>query len=222
MAEDTLFDFDRALRIGLDEAVFCAGKSVTQIAEILDDATEKNTGLLLTRLDVETHALLSSDHEIDYCDLSHTGFFGPLQPVKSRETVAIVSAGTSDAPVAREAARTLRHSGVDATMFSDVGVAGLWRLTDRIDEIRRFPVVIAVAGMDAALASVLGGLVSGVVICVPTSVGYGVADGGRTALNAMLVSCAPGLTVCNIDSGYGGACAALRTLASAAKLSLSS
>ena len=91
-----------------------------------------------------------------------------------------------------------------------IGVAGLWRLMDKIEEIRRRMIVIAVAGMDAALASVVGGLTSGVVIAVPTSVGYGAAEGGRTALNAMLASCAPGIVVCNVDNGYGAACSALR------------
>ncbi len=133
-------------------------------------------------------------------------------PSKVVGKVAIVAAGTSDARVAREAQRTLRHAGVDAEAIADVGVAGLWRLMARIEEIRRFPIVIAVAGMDAALASVLGGLAPGALIAVPTSVGYGAAEGGRTALNAMLASCAPGVVVCNIDNGYGAACAALRIL----------
>jgi NCAIR mutase (PurE)-related protein len=100
----------------------------------------------------------------------------------------------------------------------DIGVAGLWRLTQRLDEIKRHPIVIVVAGMDAAIASVLGGLVGGTVICVPTSVGYGAAEDGRTALNAMLASCAPGLLVCNIDNGYGAAAAALRVLAASDRL----
>jgi NCAIR mutase (PurE)-related protein len=126
--------------------------------------------------------------------------------------VAIVAAGTSDSGVAREAARTLRHAGVEATLITDVGVAGLWRLMERIEEICRHPVVIAVAGMDAALASVLGGLVPGVLVAVPTSVGYGASEAGRTALNAMLASCASGIVVCNIDNGYGAAAAALRVM----------
>ena len=103
-------------------------------------------------------------------------------------------------------------------MILDVGVAGLHRLTRRLEEIRAHPVVIVVAGMDAALASVLGGLVSGAVIAVPTSVGYGAAERGRTALNAMLVSCAPGVVVVNIDNGYGAACAALRLLHTAERM----
>jgi NCAIR mutase (PurE)-related protein len=195
-------------------------KSAAQIGVILEGAAQRNAGLLLTRLDPDKLEALPASlrASIDYCEISRTGFFGPLRPVTSQGAIAIVAAGTSDATVAREAARTLRHSGIEASLIVDVGVAGLWRLTERLEDIRRHPVVIAVAGMDAALASVLGGLVSSAMICVPTSVGYGAAEGGRTALNAMLASCAPGLTVCNIDNGYGAACAAMRILATAAML----
>jgi NCAIR mutase (PurE)-related protein len=211
---DVVFDFGRSARIGLDEAVFSEGKSVGQIASILADARERKVGLLLTRLDAGKFSSLPAElaADIDYCPISRTAFFGPMCPVVVTGKVAIVAAGTSDAGVAREAARTLRHAGVEASLITDVGVAGLWRLMDRIEEIRRHPIVIAVAGMDAALASVLGGLVPGVLIAVPTSVGYGASESGRTALNAMLASCAPGVTVCNIDNGYGAASAALRTL----------
>ncbi|OCJ10340.1 circadian phase modifier CpmA [Rhizobium sp. AC27/96] len=211
---DVVFDFGRSARIGLDEAVFSEGKSVGQIVSILADARERKVGLLLTRLDAGKFSSLPAElaADIDYCPLSRIAFFGPLRPVVVTGKVAIVAAGTSDAGVAREAARTLRHAGVEASLITDVGVAGLWRLMDRIEEIRCHPIVIAVAGMDAALASVLGGLVPGVLIAVPTSVGYGASESGRTALNAMLASCAPGVTVCNIDNGYGAASAALRTL----------
>jgi NCAIR mutase (PurE)-related protein len=214
MSGDAVFDFARAERIGLSEAVFCAGKTPQQIAAILRSASERDAGLLLTRLGDQKFAALPDELKdaTDWCPLSQTAFFGPVPPVSSTGTVAIVAAGTSDAPAAREAERTLRHAGVEASVIIDVGVAGLWRLMDRIEEIRRFPVVIAVAGMDAALASVLGGLYGGSLICVPTSVGYGAAEEGRTALNAMLASCAPGLLVTNIDNGYGAACAALRML----------
>ncbi|BCP55235.1 1-(5-phosphoribosyl)-5-amino-4-imidazole-carboxyl ate carboxylase [Kaistia sp. 32K] len=213
-ASEVIFDHGRAERIGLDEAVFCEGKSAAQIATILDEVSARGTSLLLTRLDADKFHQLPPEHgaALDFCALSRTAYFGPLRPVRVEGRIVIVAAGTSDAAVAREAARTLRHAGIDASMVVDVGVAGIWRLMARIDEIRRFPIVIAVAGMDAAIASVLGGLVQGTVICVPTSVGYGAAESGRTALNAMLSSCAPGLLTCNIDSGYGAACAAIRIL----------
>ena len=116
--------------------------------------------------------------------------------------------------LAREAARTLAYYGETATEFADIGVAGLWRLEDRLTEIRAYPIAIVVAGMDGAIASVLGGLYGGAMIVVPTSTGYGAARGGETALAAALASCAPGLTVVNIDNGYGAACAALRMLRS--------
>jgi NCAIR mutase (PurE)-related protein len=123
-----------------------------------------------------------------------------------------VAAGTSDQQVATEAARTLEFSGVETNTIVDVGVAGIWRLEARLDEIRAADIVIAVAGMDAAIVSVLGGLVGAPIIAVPTSVGYGVAAGGTTALNSALASCAQGVAVMNIDNGFGAACAAIRML----------
>lgn len=217
---EAVLDFAREDRIGLAEAVFCAGKSVAQIDDILDIAGAAGRPMLLTRLDSCAFERLADRHRgaIDHCAVSRTGFFGLQGPVRSRGEVAIVAAGTSDVAVAREAQRTLRFSGVEACFIADVGVAGLWRLTARLEAIRSHPIVIAVAGMDAAIASVLGGLVPGALICVPTSVGYGATEAGRTALNAMLVSCAPGISVCNIDNGYGAACAALRVLSAARRL----
>ena len=131
--------------------------------------------------------------------------------------VAVVAAGTSDAGVAREALRTLEFNGFGAKAIFDVGVAGIWRLMERVEEIRKHPVVIAVAGMDAALPTVLGGLVPGAIIALPTSTGYGASRNGETALSACLSSCAPGVVVCNIDNGYGAACAAIRILLSSRK-----
>lgn len=211
---DFIFDYTRRERMGLDESVFCDGKSVGQIAAICTDAKKVDAGLLLTRLEASVFDRLPEELRafIDYHELSRTAFFGPVRAVTVIGKVIVVAAGTSDTPVAYEALRTLRHAGVEAALIADVGVAGLWRLTKRLEDIRQFPIVIAIAGMDAALASVLGGLVSSAIICVPTSVGYGAADHGRTALNAMLASCASGLTVCNIDNGYGAACATLRIL----------
>ena len=211
-APEVIFDVDRGLRIGLDEAVFAAGKTSAQIAGIIQAAQADRRPLLLTRLAPPQHADLPEAQRaaLDYCPLSLTATLGPARPVAADALIAVVCAGTSDLPVAREAMVTLRHHGEDATLYADVGVAGLWRLTSRIDAIRRFPVVIAVAGMDAALPTVLGGLVGSMIVAVPTSVGYGVAAGGHSALHSMLSSCAPGIAVVNIDNGYGAACAALR------------
>ena len=209
-------DVNRGERVGLDEAIFCAGKSVSQIEAILAEARTRGARLLLTRLAAEQLQDFSADARaaLAYDPLSRTAFFGAAHASAGEPVtrVAVLSAGTSDLPAAREAQRTLAWYGEPAAEFHDVGVAGLWRLTDRLEEIRRHPVLIVAAGMDAALLSVVGGLVRGCVIGLPTSVGYGVASGGRAALDAMLASCAPGLAVVNIDNGYGAACIALRML----------
>jgi pyridinium-3,5-biscarboxylic acid mononucleotide synthase len=207
-------DFARPERIGLEEAIYCAGKSARQIEAILDQAKARSARLLLTRLDADKLAALPEVHrsQIDYCSTSRTAVFGTPRELADPARVAVVCAGTSDVPVAREAERVLRYQGRASSLFLDVGVAGLYRLTRRLDEILRHPVVIVCAGMDAALPSVVGGLVSSALIAVPTSVGYGVAEGGHTALNSILASCAPGIATVNIDNGYGAACAALRIL----------
>lgn len=214
-ASDINLDFERASRIGFDEAILCEGKSVEQLTCILDQAGNQGFPLLLTRLAPAVFEQLENTHKvaIDYDPVSRTGFFGTRRPQRTCEArIAVVTAGTSDVPVGREAARTLRYLGEDVLEVCDVGVAGLWRLLDRIEEIRQKPVVIVAAGMDGALPSVVCGLVPGLVIAVPTSVGYGVSDGGRTALHAALASCASGLLTVNIDNGYGAACAAWRVL----------
>lgn len=207
-------DFDRAARLGLDETMLCADKSGAQIAAILDRIAARDATMLLTRLTQEAFDALPTGHRarLDYDPVSATAVFGTVAPPTRAGRVAIVGAGTSDMRVCREAARTLVYHGEGPTEICDVGVAGIWRLLDRVPEINRHPVVIAVAGMDAAIVSVLGGLVPGVVIAVPTSTGYGAARRGETALHAALASCAPGVCVVNIDNGYGAACAALRAL----------
>ena len=209
---DFELDAERVNRIGFGEAVYCAGKSAGQISDILRSVPGKP--LLLTRLDATRFAALPEDVAalLDYDPMSQTAWQGAPAPLRSGAQVAVVTAGTSDLPVAREVVRTLRFSGRQATEIADVGVAGLWRLLRRVEELRAHPVVVVVAGMDAALPSVVAGLLPGVIIGVPTSVGYGVAAGGRAGLDAMLASCAPGLSVVNIDNGYGAACAALRVL----------
>ena len=212
---DINLDFERAHRIGFDEAILCEGKRTDQIIRILDEAQVKGAPFLLTRLSAAAYEELEPGHRlaIDYDEVSRTGYFGTRDVTPSRPIrVAVVTAGTSDTSVSRETVRTLHYFGEEVIEVCDVGIAGLWRLLDRIEEIREKPVIIVAAGMDGALPSIICGLVTGVVIAVPTSVGYGVCDGGRTALNAALASCAPGLLSVNIDNGYGAACAALRTL----------
>ncbi len=205
-------DLRRVETIGFDEAILCAGKTDEHLQIILDRAEDAGVRLLLTRMSSAQVGALQRRHlpRIDYEPVSRTAYFGPVREPKHAARVCVVAAGTSDAFVTREVERTLRYYGESVASFVDVGLAGAWRLLERIDEIRRFPVVIVVAGMDAALPTVVGGLVGSVVIAVPTSNGYGVAAGGSTALHAILASCAPGLTVLNIDNGYGAACAALR------------
>ena len=214
MTQEFKVDFERGARIGLDEALFCESKTVDQISAIVDAVRAKTGRMLLTRLDRSKYEALLARHgaELEYDSLSRTAILGDPHPTLPMAPVAIVMAGTSDLPVGREAARTLAFAGQPYREYTDIGVAGLWRLLERIEDIRSSPVVIVAAGMDAALVSVVGGLVSAPVIALPTSVGYGVALGGTTALHAALASCAPGISVVNIDNGYGAACAALRIM----------
>ena len=215
LAPDVELDFDRRRRTGLDETIFAQGKSLAQLETILALAANRSASMLITRLSAEKFAALGSRWaaSLDYCAVSNTAFFGAPPPLaETAAEVAIVAGGSSDAPVAREAERTLTHNGVPSQVLIDVGVAGLWRLTRHLEVLRECAVVIAVAGMDAALPTVLGGLIPGLIIAVPTSVGYGVAAGGQAALNALLASCASGIAVVNIDNGYGAACAAVRAL----------
>ena len=212
---DVTFDFQRRERIGLGEAVLCTGKTAQQIGEVLALTRARGTSLLLTRLAPETLALLTPEEQasLEYDPHSRTAVLGgALRQARAELEVAVVTAGTSDLPVAREAIRTLAFYGVAAREIADVGVAGLWRILRHEEELRRYPVVIVVAGMEGALFSVVAGLVGGVVIAVPTSTGYGAARQGETALHAALASCAPGLLTVNIDNGYGAASAALRVL----------
>lgn len=207
-------DDARQARIGFDETIYCAGKSPRQLDAILARSIEASRPLLLTRLDAGMFDALVPAHRtaLDYDPVSRTATLGGPAAGSGTPRVAVVTAGTSDVPVAKEAVRTLAYYGEAALEVYDVGVAGLWRLLDRIEDVRALPVVIAVAGMEASLPSVVGGQVPGLVVAVPTSNGYGVSAGGRVALDASLASCAPGLAVVNIDNGYGAACVALRAL----------
>jgi len=212
--DDVILDFGRAERIGFDEAIYCSKKSAAQLTDILQRASARRASLLLTRLGKEQLAELPQElqRELDYEPVSRTAYFGAIKAEAGQSRIAVVAAGSSDAFVTLEVLRTLRYLGVASTALQDVGVAGLWRLLDKLELIKRHPIAVVVAGMDAALPTVLGGLFGGVIIAVPTSTGYGVAEGGHAALNAILASCAPGVVTVNIDNGYGAACAAVRAL----------
>ncbi len=212
MKQDILFDEARAARIGLPESIFCQGKSPRAVEDLLR-RFGRGCGqpVLFTRLESSVFEALPEDVRagVDYDPLSRTAF-GDVLPPSGKASVAVVSAGTADGFVAWEAARTLQYLGIRHTVYEDAGVAGLWRLMERLGAINGHDIVIVVAGLDAALVSVLGGLTPKPLFAVPTSVGYGVAEGGRAALASVLASCAPGVAVLNIDNGYGAACAAAR------------
>jgi pyridinium-3,5-biscarboxylic acid mononucleotide synthase len=216
MPEDAEFeiDWDRETRTGVSEAVLCGHKSPAQIDAMVATAQAAGRCLLLTRLTTQGFAALGAATRalIDYDAGSGTAILGERLAASPIPGVGIVAAGTSDMPVALEAARSLAFHGYAAPIIADVGVAGLWRLMRRLEEIRRYDVVIAVAGMEGALFSVLAGLLDAPVVAVPTSVGYGVSFGGSAALHAALASCAPGLVVVNIDNGFGAASAAIKML----------
>jgi hypothetical protein len=211
---EVTLDFLRAQRIGFDEAILCQGKTVEHLTTIIAAARAKKARFLFTRLaQSQLEGLSAEDRDaLEYEPLSRTAYFGTPRPEAGPPRIAVIAAGTSDAHVTREIQRTLSWNGIPSSLIVDVGVAGLWRLIDKLEAIAAHRIAIVVAGMDAALPTVLGGLFGGVVIGVPTSTGYGVAAGGTTALNSMLASCAPGVVALNIDNGYGAACAAMRVL----------
>jgi NCAIR mutase (PurE)-related protein len=214
LTDDFMEDRDRRDRTGLDECILCAPKSVDQISRIVGQIFEEGRRVLLTRLSPEQHAKLPKETRavITYDPISSTAVVGEPIELNRSLLVAIVSGGTSDSPVVAEAAKTLEYYGYVASLFQDIGVAGLWRVVDAAPALQNFPIIIAVAGMDAALPTVLAGLVPSAIIAVPTSVGYGVTAGGHAALNSLLSSCVPGVTVVNIDNGFGAASAAVRIL----------
>ena len=211
--KDVLLDFERESRTGLAEAVFCEGKSDQQLKTICELVVNEARSMLFTRLSTEQFETVNEMQPgvLDYDAVSGTAFHLSRES-KYKVPIAIVTGGSSDLPVALESSRTLAFYGYDVLEVHDVGVAGLWRITERLDELKVCKIIICVAGMDAALPTVLGGLIPGVLIAVPTSVGYGMVKGGETALRSLLVSCVPGITVTNIDNGYGAACAAIRIL----------
>ena len=205
-------DHHRALRHGFPEVVLAEGKTTEHVVAIAERIAGHRGGVLVTRADEAARlALAERIPGIELNDLGRTAYLPPDEPVAAGEgTVLVVTAGTSDLPVAEEAAVTLRAFGSDVARLTDVGVAGIHRLLHQTELLHAARVVIVVAGMDGALPSVVGGLVRTPVIAVPTSVGYGASFGGVAALLAMLNSCASGVLVVNIDNGFGAAVAASR------------
>jgi NCAIR mutase (PurE)-related protein len=210
------FDWQRQQRTGVAEAVLCEGKTAEQIADIVAQANERKISLLFTRLSAD--AIQACCRISDQCNnlvfhsQSETAVLDHGLRTPASSDCLIVTAGSSDMKVAHEARQTLLFNGLDVPIIADCGVAGLWRLTDKLDRLAGAPAIIAVAGMEGALFPVLAGLVSAVVIAVPTSNGYGVAKGGEIALGSALSACSPGVVAVNIDNGFGAACAMLKML----------
>ena len=197
-------DLHRRLRQGASEVIYGQGKTPEQIIGILDAMRANGQeSVIITRLSKESAAIISSEHPIDYHEDARIGLSGPMPVPDGLGTIVVATGGTSDIPVAEEAALTAEALGNKVIRLYDVGVAGLHRTLSHLDEIMSANVIIAIAGMEGALASVLGGLADCPVIAVPTSVGYGASFGGLAALLAMLNSCASGVSVVNIDNGFG-------------------
>lgn len=205
-------DFGRRERTGFGETVFGPGKTPNQLAEIFASFAKRGMPVLATRVTQEqADAVIASGLKVRHLGtgrLLQSG--GVSRTIKG--SVAVLTGGTADIPVAEECAGTVEFFGGKAKRFFDVGVAGLHRLLSVIDEVRKADVVVAVAGMEGALPSVVSGLVSAPVVAVPTSVGYGAGAGGVAAALAMLNSCAEGVSVVNIDNGFGAAVVACRML----------
>ena len=210
--KEAKIDHAREARCGFPEFVYGAGKSLEQLLEIIPEIHGRTGSVLVTRLPAETGSALVQAFPAGEYDPAARTF--RIRDPERRLTgkVLVVTAGSSDLGVAKEALHTLEACGIGAELVADVGVAGIERLFASLDRLRSADVCIVVAGMEGALPSVVGGLVRCPVIAVPTSVGYGAAFGGVAALLGMLNSCASGVTVVNIDNGFGAACAAVRMI----------
>ncbi|MEQ2455271.1 nickel pincer cofactor biosynthesis protein LarB [Flavonifractor hominis] len=197
-------DHHRGLRQGTAEVIYGAGKTPEQIAGIVDAmrAGGQET-ILITRMSRQSADAISPSHPFVYHEMGRIGIVGNLPEPDGVGTIVVATGGTSDMPVAEEAALTAQALGNQVTRLYDVGVAGLHRLLSHMEEIMNARVIIAIAGMEGALASVIGGLADCPVIAVPTSVGYGACFGGLSSLLSMLNSCASGVSVVNIDNGFG-------------------
>lgn len=206
-------DMSRSERTGMPETVYCAGKSKEQLAGILKAFQDKNCPVLGTRCSPEQASFVEAiGLDVEYDAVSKTVVLTGGKKTELNGRVAVCCGGTADIPVAEEAARTAAFFGAEVERHFDVGVAGIHRLFAKLDSIREADVVIAVAGMEGALAGVVAGLVKTPVIAVPTSVGYGASFNGLAPLLTMLNSCAEGVAVVNIDNGFGAAVLACRIL----------
>jgi len=211
---DIRFDFQRRERIGLIEAIWGADKTIDQLKRISEEVLAKKEVVFITRINKEkAMKLLDIYKDARFNEEASCLIIGENpKKILTNKKVAIISGGSSDLAVTLEAKLAIEIYGVNCKSFIDVGVAGLHRLFSQIEEINKYDVLIVCAGMEGALATVLGGLLPQPIIGVPVSVGYGVSKNGVTALNSMLSSCAPGIAVMNIDNGYGAAMAALRII----------
>ena len=197
-------DHHRGIRQGVSEVIYGAGKTKEQVAGIVDAMLSRGQDrILITRLAPEAYEYLSERHDVKYEKLSRVGIIGELPEPDGAGKIVVATGGTSDIPVAEEAALTAEVLGNEVVRLYDVGVAGIHRLLAHREEIMSAKVIVAIAGMEGALASVIGGLADCPVIAVPTSVGYGASFGGISALLSMLNSCASGVSVVNIDNGFG-------------------
>lgn len=202
-------DLHRLQRCGVPEVVFGEGKTLAQISGIVRALREREHPILVTRLAPDMAAqLLQELPEARYHDAARCLTLAPSEPPVLVGCIGVVTAGTSDLPVAEEACISAGHMGARVERIYDVGVAGLHRLMTRMEQLRACRVLVVVAGMEGALPSVVGGLTDQPIVAVPTSVGYGMNFGGLSALLAMLNSCVPGITVVNVDNGFGGGVAA--------------
>ncbi len=197
-------DHHREIRVGFPEVIFCTGKTVEQVAGIFSEMQSRGSNILATRASREMYTAVSQRHpDAEYFEAGRIIRLIQRQPEGAETYIAVVTAGTSDIPVAEEAAITAETFGNRVERIYDVGVAGIHRLFDKQSLIRNAKAIVVVAGMEGALASVVGGLVDKPVIAVPTSIGYGASLNGLAALLGMLTSCASGVTVVNIDNGFG-------------------
>ena len=213
---DIKFDFQRRDRLGLIEAIWGQDKSIDQLKRLSEIVLSKNEVVFITRINSEkANYLLGLYDDARFYEEANCLIIGKnLSKIDTNKKVAIISGGSSDLAVTLEAKLALEVYGVHCQSFIDVGVAGLHRLMSQLEEINKYDVLIVCAGMEGALATVVGGLLAQPIIAVPVSVGYGVSKDGKTALNSMLSSCSPGIAVMNIDNGYGAAMAALRIIKS--------